>query len=60
MQLSAPRKWTFLAGAILWLVALIGVFVVGNEYPIIGMGASFWLGMLGGLIVMLGCLLDGF
>ena len=60
VNLSAPKKWTFVAAVILWIVGLVGAFVVGDEYPIIGLGASFWIGMLGGLILILGNMLEGF
>jgi hypothetical protein len=62
MKLSAPKQWTFLAGAVLWIVALlIGLGGFDAKFPmIIGLGAAYWLGMLGGLVLMLGCLLDGF
>lgn len=60
MRLSAPKQWTFLVAVILWIVGLVGVFALGDQYPIIGIGASFWIGMLGGLILILGNLLEGF
>jgi hypothetical protein len=62
MNLSAPKKWTFLAGVILWIVALlVGLSGFDNRFPmIIGLGAAYWLGMLGGLVLILGNVLEGF
>jgi hypothetical protein len=62
MNLSAPKKWTFLAGVILWVVALlVGLAGFDKQFPmIIGLGAAYWLGMLGGLVLILGNVLEGF
>ncbi len=62
MKLSAPKTWTFLVGVALWVVALlIALTGFDSRFPVmIGMGAAFWLGMLGGLILILGNLLKGF
>lgn len=63
MKLSAPKKWTFIVGVVLWLVGLL--LAVFPQQSLAGMsllslGAAYWLGMLGGLILILGSLLDGF
>ena len=61
MNLSAPKKWTFIVGAVIWLLGLLGLFLVDPEmYSLAGIGIAVWLGFLGGLIVMLGNLLEGF
>lgn len=61
MNLSAPKKWTFVAGVIFWAVALLGgLFGFGGQYPFLNLGAVYWLGMMGGLILILGNILEGF
>ena len=61
MKLSPPKQITFLAGVICWVLGLVGMFAMpGGGTPIMNIGASFWIGMLGGLILILGCVLDGF
>jgi hypothetical protein len=60
VSLSAPKQWTFLAGVICWVLGLIGMLAMPGAMPILGFGAGVWLGMLGGLILILGCVLEGF
>jgi hypothetical protein len=60
LNLSAPKKWTFTVGAVLWIVGFLGMIFMADQYPLLGLGASAWIGMLGGLIIALGCLLEGF
>ena len=63
MKLSAPKKWTFIIGVVLWLAALLlAVFPQPSLTTplLLSLGAAYWLGMLGGLILILGSLLDGF
>jgi hypothetical protein len=63
MNLSAPKKWTFIVGVVLWLAALLlAVFPVQQLAApmLLSLGAAYWLGMLGGLVLILGSLLEGF
>ena len=60
MKLSPPKQITFLAGVICWVLGLVGMFAQPAAMPFMNIGAAFWIGMLGGLILILGCLLDGF
>lgn len=62
MNLSAPKQATFYVAAILWLLGLIGYFVPAIDQLIVGEagGLAFWLAILGGLVLILGNLMDGF
>lgn len=59
MTLSAPKKWTFWLGVILWVIGLIGLFLEGSWSPILEQGLEVWLGFLGGLIIAIGNLFEG-
>lgn len=61
MSLSAPKQWTFLVAMLLWLIGLIGAFVpqINELFMFAEMGAAFWIGMLGGLLLAIGCFFDG-
>lgn len=61
MNLSAPKQATFLVAVILWLVGLLGAFVaqINGLFAIAGQGAAFWLAILGGLVLIVGCAMDG-
>lgn|GEM_PF-2699931 len=65
MNLSAPKKWTFIIGAVIWLIGLIALFVIPQDFAdpvkeVTKYGIAVWMGFIGGLIVMLGNLLEGF
>lgn len=63
MNLSAPKRWTFYIAVILWLAGLLlAIFPLSAlaGMAVLGLGAAYWLGMLGGLILILGCMLEGF
>lgn len=63
MNLSAPKKWTFIIGVVFWLAGLLlAVFPQQAlaSMQLLSLGAAFWVGMLGGLILILGSLLEGF
>jgi hypothetical protein len=60
MNLSPPKQITFIAGVVLWIVGLLGMLTMPSAYQIINLGAAYWIGMLGGLVLILGCVLEGF
>ncbi|HXU47325.1 MAG TPA: hypothetical protein VN783_17495 [Thermoanaerobaculia bacterium] len=52
---QAPKQGTFIVSAILWLVGVLshyGAIHIPGQY-------GFWALAGGGLLLMLGCLLDG-
>jgi hypothetical protein len=61
VNLSAPKMWTFIIAVILWILGLLGVWVpaINGLFAFAGMGAAFWLGMLGGLILAIGNMVEG-
>jgi hypothetical protein len=60
MSLSAPKKATFYVAAVLWIIGLIGMLVMPDFQVVLNFGLAAWIGMLGGLILILGNMLDGF
>jgi hypothetical protein len=56
MKLSAPMQVTFLIGAILWFLGLLGAFApaINGLFTAAGMGAAYWLAILGGLVLIIG------
>ena len=64
MKLSAPKQITFYIAVILWVIALVGLFVPGLQPVAAGtfltkMGWAFWAALIGELILVLGNLMDG-
>ena len=62
MQLSAPKQATFYVAALCWLLALLGNWVGAiGDLPLnfMGQGSTYWLAMLGGLILIVGNAMDG-
>lgn len=61
MHLSPPKQITFIIGAVLWLLGLLGLFIpaINNMMNVMNMGAAYWLAILGGLVLILGNMLDG-
>ena len=61
MNISAPKNNTFYIAALLWLLGLLGAFVpaINGLFAAAGMGAAYWLAILGGLILVVGNTRDG-
>lgn len=63
MKLSAPKKWTFIIGVALWLAGLLLTVFPVQQFAtpmLLSLSAAYLLGMLGGLVLILGTLLEGF
>jgi hypothetical protein len=56
VNVSAPKQVTFLIGALLWLLGLLGAFIpaINGLFSAAGMGAAYWLAILGGLVLIIG------
>lgn len=64
MTLSAPKQATFWIAVILWVLGLIGGFVeqidtLLGEPGILDNGFAFWLAIIGGLVLIIGNLMEG-
>lgn len=61
MKLTPPAQATFLVGALLWLLGLLGAFMpqINGLFSAAGMGAAFWLAVIGGLVLIAGNVMDG-
>ena len=61
MTLSAPKKWTFLLGAALWLVGLLSPWIPGMDAQLFqGLSVGYVLVMLGGIVLIVGNGFEGF
>ena len=61
MNISAPKNNTFYIAALLWLLGLLGAFMpaINDLFAAAGMGAAYWLAILGGLVLIVGNAMDG-
>lgn len=61
MKLSTPKNVTFYIAAVLWLLGLLGIWVtqISAAATPMGQGLHVWLLALGGLVLILGNVLDG-
>ena len=60
MTLSAPKQATFYVAGILWIIGLVGMLAMPDFQVVLNFGLAAWIGMLGGLVLILGNLLKGF
>jgi hypothetical protein len=49
VRLSAPKKWTFIVGAVIWILGVLGLFLIDPDlYTLGGTAIAVWLGFVAG------------
>ncbi len=56
MKLSPPKQITFYIAALLWLLGLVNVLAPASVAMLPAVG---WYAIVGGLLLILGCAIDG-
>lgn len=62
MTPSAPKKWTFYLGLVLWVLGLLAPWLPGLQGVEVlgGLTSGYVLAIFGGLVLIIGTALDNF